>query len=356
MDDELAGDNEVFIEDVAVDYDSTADKMDASPSEIAKVFNKRVPNFNSLLVCRNKQCAPAEMTSSRQYIFNALAHLIDNNSDEKALLCEGDPQSHVCINPYLTVPAKIGVVPSYVYFDAVKIIDASLVKGSTAVNLVLGYELSYNGQTPKICKPDRSILYVKSNKGVVLNGEGFKCDMTSMGTTTVRVMFDIDYIDMDYGYIGGYYSIGLSGPANGGGYGYGIIRLMKDAFPLNPVLMELSKKEIELNNAEEAKKVEAVSEVSVSENTNAKEVANLKEDAVDTKTEDNTENEAEENPVDSFEVGSDVTEALKKATVEAPQKGDMADNILKNEENLPKEESFEEYDEVQIEDLDEYIK
>ena len=66
------------------------------------------------------------------------------------------------------------------------------------------------------------MMYVKSNNDVVLNGNGFKCEMTSVGTTTIRVMFDIDYIDLDYGYIGGYYSIGLSGPANGGGSGYGL--------------------------------------------------------------------------------------------------------------------------------------
>lgn len=209
-----------------------------SPDNAAKVYNKRVPPLNSLVVCRDKQCAPAELMMSREYIFNSLAHLVDNNLDATALLCEANPQAHVCTNPYLTVPAKVGVTPTYVFFDGVKIVDASIVKGKTALNLALGYNLSYNGQTPTVCKPDTSMLYVKSNNDVVLNGNGFKCDMTSVGTTTIRVMFDVDYIDLDYGYIGGYYSIGLSGPANGGGSGYGLIRLPKDAHPLNPELMK----------------------------------------------------------------------------------------------------------------------
>lgn len=209
----------------------------SSPREAAKIFNKRVPPLNSLIVCRDKQCAPAELSMSKEYIFNSLAHLTDNNLDATALLCEANPQAHVCINPYLTVPAKIGVTPAYVFFDGVKFVDASTEKGKTAINIALGYNLSYNGQTPTVCKPDKALLYVKSNNEVVLNGNGFKCDMTSVGTTTIRIMFDIDYIDLDYGYIGGYYSIGLSGPANGGGTGYGMIRLQKDAHPLNPVLM-----------------------------------------------------------------------------------------------------------------------
>lgn len=214
-----------------------------NPGEAARVYNKRVPPLNSLIVCRAKQCAPAELSMSREYIFNALAHIVDNNLDATALLCEANPQAHVCTNPYLTVPAKVGVTPAYVFFDGVKVVDASVVKGKTALNLALGYNLSYNGQTPTVCKPDTAMMYVKSNNDVVLNGNGFKCEMTSVGTTTIRVMFDIDYIDLDYGYIGGYYSIGLSGPANGGGSGYGLIRLPKDAHPLNPELMNQNEPE-----------------------------------------------------------------------------------------------------------------
>ena len=210
--------------------------LSENPNEAAKVLNKRIPPLNSLIVCRDKQCAPAELSQSREYIYNALAHLIDNNLDTTALLCEANPQAHVCVNPYLTVPAKVGVTPAYVYFDGVKFADASVVKGKTAINLLLNYNLSYNGQTPFICKPDTAMMYVKNNNGIVLNGKGFKCEMTSIGITTIRVMFAVDYVDLDYGYIGGYYSIGLSGPAYGGGSGYGMIRLTKDAHPLDPSL------------------------------------------------------------------------------------------------------------------------
>ncbi len=213
-----------------------------NPEAAARVYNKRIPPLNSVVVCREKQCAPTSLSASREYIFNALAHIIDNNLDETALLCEANPQAHVCTNPYLTVPAKIGVTPAYVFFDGVKIVDASTAKGKTALNLALGYNLSYNGQTPTVCKPDTAMLYVKGNNDIVLNGNGFKCDMTSVGTTTIRIMFDIDYIDLDYGYIGGYYSIGLSGPATGGGSGYGLIRLPGDTHPLNPALLAKEEK------------------------------------------------------------------------------------------------------------------
>lgn len=237
-----AGDEYVYVEDVTLDtYEENASVesepvFNESPTEAAQIYNKRVPPLNTVIVCRNKQCAPAELSMSKEYIFNSLAQLIDNNLDETALLCEANAQAHVCVNPYLTVPAKVGITPAYVYFDGVKLVDGSSVKGKTALNLALGYNLSYNGQTPTVCKPDSAILYVKGNNDIVLNGNGFKCEMTSVGTTTIRIMFNIDYIDVDYGYIGGYYSIGLSGPANGGGSGYGMIRLVKEVKSLKPVI------------------------------------------------------------------------------------------------------------------------
>ena len=61
-----------------------------------------------------------------------------------------------------------------------------------------------------------------------MEDNGYTCKMTTIGNTIVSTMFAIDYIDLDYGYIGGYYSIGLSGPAYGGGSGYMIIRLPND--------------------------------------------------------------------------------------------------------------------------------
>ena len=230
-------DEYVYEEDVVLDtYVEPAPVFTETPLEAAQIYNKRVPPLNTVIVCRDKQCAPAELSMSKEYIYNSLAQLVDNNLDETALLCEANPQAHVCVNPYLTVPAKVGVTPAYVYLDGVKFVDGSSVKGKTALNLALGYNLSYNGQTPTVCKPDRAILYVKSNNDIVLNGSGFKCEMTSVGETTIRIMFNVDYIDVDYGYIGGYYSIGLSGPANGGGSGYGLIRLVKEVKNLNPVL------------------------------------------------------------------------------------------------------------------------
>ena len=360
-------------EDVAMYMDS--------PLNAAKVYNKRVPPLNSLVVCRDKQCAPAELSMSREYIFNSLAHLVDNNLDATALLCEANPQAHVCTNPYLTVPAKVGVTPAYVFFDGVKIVDASIVKGKTALNLALGYNLSYNGQTPTVCKPDTAMMYVKSNNDVVLNGNGFKCDMTSVGTTIIRVMFDIDYIDLDYGYIGGYYSIGLSGPANGGGSGYGLIRLPKDAHPLNPELMkpeddkksettapkDVVKPDVDekaLQNVAAPVESDKAMDASVQKDsvatseTKPREKLKLPEDM---KTEDDVakkssrafENKDEQqyiNPAQPIKITPDTIVKSDRVILKPEQPQEIRPYEVDSQEYEPK------FEEIYVDDLDEYIK
>ncbi len=357
----------VGVEDEAID--SAVDVIGGNASG----FNKRTPPLNSLIVCREKQCAPAELSKSREYIFNALTQLVDNNLDSTALLCEANPQSHICTNPYLTVPAKVGVTPAYVYFDGVKFVDSSIAEGKTALNLLLGYNLSYNGQTPTVCKPDKAMLYVKNNNKVVLNGNGFRCDMTSMGKTTIRIMFNIDYIDLDYGYIGGYYSIGLSGPAYGGGSGYSLIRLVKDAHPLSPALM--APEPVETAEVVEAQPVirpeisELALEVLDEENTKAIAPVEIRDHSEAVRKPLETVGEA----VDEVRAEDIVTPVLNSdELVYANPAQSMKltpDSIVKSDRVIlnpsakdikpyeVRDVSFgSDYEEVYVEDLDEYIK
>ena len=192
---------------------------------------------NSVVVCRSKQCAAAKLSMSREYIYNSLLHLFDNNNHKTALICAANPGSHTCTETFITMTITVGITPAYAYIDAVKITDVSVGSGTTKLGLVLNYNVTYNGQTPS-CVPAKSLMYVKNVNNIILEDAGYNCKMTTIGQTTIKTLFAIDYIDLDYGFIGGYYSIGFSGPAYGGGSGYMMIRLPKDAYPLAPELRQ----------------------------------------------------------------------------------------------------------------------
>lgn len=198
-----------------------------------QVENAHLRHPSSVIVCRTKQCAPAKLSMSREYIHNSLLHLLQNNNRQTGMVCEADPGSHTCTENYIQLPITIGIVPGYFYIDSFKLTDVSVAKDNTQINLVINYNITYNGQTPD-CLPAQTVLFAKSTSNIIMEDPGYMCKMNAIGQTSIKTVFSIDYIDLDYGYIGGYYSIGLSGPSYGGGTGYMLLRLPKDAYPLAP--------------------------------------------------------------------------------------------------------------------------
>ena len=202
----------------------------------------------SVVVCRDKQCAPAKLSMSREYIYNSLTHLLENNAHERAQICQADSMTHVCTEDYLTLPITVGVTPAHMYIQDVEIADVSLALSRKSIDLLLNYGVSYNAQVPT-CKPSQSLIYVKNTKNIVLEDSGYTCKMTTIGNTTIKSLFAIDYIDLDYGFIGGYYSIGLSGPAYGGRSGYMLFKFPNNAYPLSADLILSEKSSNSLPNS-----------------------------------------------------------------------------------------------------------
>ena len=201
-----------------------------TPPKVAEI---RAPR--SIVVCRSHQCAPSKLSMSKEYIYNSLLQLFENNNYSKALICQADSNTHTCLENYVTMGITAGITPTDAYIDHVKITDVIIGKKTSTLNLILNYNVTYGGQTAE-CTPAQTIVYAKNVNHVLLEDSGYNCKMTSIGQTSVKTVFAIDYIDLDYGYIGGYFSIGLSGPAYGGGTGYMLLRLQKNAYPLSPKL------------------------------------------------------------------------------------------------------------------------
>ncbi len=220
------------MQEVMNDPFDKANAIERYPTRYTQMAPLATPR--SIIVCRSKQCAPIKLSMSKEYIYNSLVQMMKNNNHQKALICSADVGSHNCYQNYVSLPITVGITPAYMYIDSVKISDVSINKGSSSINMMLNYNVTYNGQTPD-CAPDKTLLYVKNTDNIVLEDKGYRCKMTTIGSTTVKTMFQIDFIDLDYGFIGGYYSIGLSGPAYGGGSGYMMLRLPKTGYPLLPI-------------------------------------------------------------------------------------------------------------------------
>lgn len=187
----------------------------------------------SIIVCRAKQCAPVKLSMSKEYIYNSLVQMMENNNSQKALVCAADAGSHNCYQNYLAMPITVGITPAYMYIDSVKINDVHVAKSRQSVSMMLDYNVTYNGQSAN-CAPSKTNMYVRNTENIIMQDEAYRCKMTTVGSSSIKTLFLVDYIDLDYGFIGGYYSVGVSGPAYGGGSGYMLLRLGKTGYPVKP--------------------------------------------------------------------------------------------------------------------------
>ncbi len=197
---------------------------------------------SSVIVCRSQQCAPARTNMTREFMYNSLYNLFDNNLDSQILLCEADPATHTCFENYLQFQIKAGVTPATVVIDSAKLLDVRLNKNEQIVNIALDYNMHYNALRPQ-CRASNNALFVKSPDYVLMEDTGYRCKFTTVSTSLLSTVFAIDYINMDYGEIGASYSIGVSGSAYGGGTGYVMMRFQKNALPSNPKKFVLPKPE-----------------------------------------------------------------------------------------------------------------
>lgn len=188
---------------------------------------------SSVIVCRSQQCAPARTNMTREFLYNSLLNLFDNNVETTVLICDADPNSRMCFENYIQFNIKAGVTPATVVIDSAKILSVKLQKDAQIINVALDYNMHFNAVRPA-CMSSANALFVKSPDYVLMEDTGYVCKFTTTSDSMVSNVFAIDYVDLDYGVIGANYSFGVAGPAYGGGAGYMLMRFQKNAFPSDP--------------------------------------------------------------------------------------------------------------------------
>ena len=97
----------------------------------------------NIIVCRSKQCAPVNLAMSKEYIYNSLAQLMQNNNNQKALICAADTGTRNCYSNFISLPIVVGITPAYIFICSVKDSDVYLSKGARPVKMMLNYNVTY---------------------------------------------------------------------------------------------------------------------------------------------------------------------------------------------------------------------
>lgn len=176
-----------------------------------------------MIICRNFGCTRLNERITRTFLFNSLANMFMMNAHSRLYICEADPFSRDCLQSGISMPVRSGIANAMVKIPKATISQVSVSTGLSKATVGMTYEFLVNGIDRK-CEPTVMDLMVPVNSEAVLSNREFSCNMTSDGISSVSLIVSLDYIDLDYGILGGYYSIGMQGPTTGGGTGYALFK------------------------------------------------------------------------------------------------------------------------------------
>ncbi len=171
------------------------------------------------VICRDFNCTRLNDRITRTFLFNSLSNMFLTNAHSRIFICEADPFSRSCLQSGISFPVRAGVANALVKIPKATISQVNLSTGLSRATATMTYEFLING-IKHTCEPTVMDISVPNNSQATLMNREFACDLTSDGMSNISLLLNVDYIDLDYGLIGAYYSLGLQGPTNGGSNGY----------------------------------------------------------------------------------------------------------------------------------------
>jgi len=171
------------------------------------------------VICRDFNCTRLNDRITRTFLFNSVANMLQTNEHSRLYICEADPFSRSCLQSGITFPVRSGIANALVKIPKATISQVNLSTGLSRASANITYEMYVNG-IQRVCEPTVMDIAVPTNSQATLFNREFACGLTSDGVANISLLFNIDYIDLDYGLIGAYYSLGAQGVATGSGSGY----------------------------------------------------------------------------------------------------------------------------------------
>ncbi len=211
----------VFMERTdSLDYDQviTETRMAEERAHPGVIFADR-----PMIICRNFGCTKLNDRITRTFLFNSLANMFMMNAHSRLYICEADPFSRDCLQSGISFPVRSGIANALVKIPKATISQVNVSTGLSKATVGMTYEFLVNG-IDRQCEPTVMDIMVPVDSQATLSNREFSCNMTSDGRSNVSLLVSLDYIDLDYGILGGYYSLGMQGPTTGGGTGYALFK------------------------------------------------------------------------------------------------------------------------------------
>ena len=180
-------------------------------------------NERPVVLCRNFGCTEVAGMMTRAHLFNSIASIFQINERTRVHLCEADPILRSCLHTGIRYAITVGGTPGVVHIPSFTISEVMFSRDLSRVSFMSTYDIQVNG-IRSFCSAAMNVIDVNERRQAMIRDNNFRCQFTSDIPSMAHTMFNIDFIDLDYGIIGAFYSMGISGSSTGGGTGYVLMR------------------------------------------------------------------------------------------------------------------------------------
>ncbi len=180
----------------------------------------------SILICKGTQCVPSSSEMGHAYLVNQMNELMKNNKGKNITLCEASPEKYACTEQGFSFPVQSDMIQTDVTVSAARVIDAKPVKDEPGTDLILDYRLKAGDTFPQ-CQTSLTRLGVASAADVKIMSPQFNCKVTETNKTTFSLTYNVNYLDLDRGIIGAFYSVAANNALQGKKEGYVLMTLEK---------------------------------------------------------------------------------------------------------------------------------
>ena len=199
-------------------------KNKAKEAKASKLRRSETMSVKPFIVCRKKGCVELNQRMTSSYLFNQIVNLFHVNNKTKVHLCEADTNTRVCKSHGMRFAINVGAgTASVVNIPSFTISDVLFAKNLKSINIALLYDIYANG-LKTYCATSYNKIHILGNKQAIMKDKPYNCQFASDIPTEVHSLYNIDYIDLDYGIVGAYYSIDVNGASFGGQAGYILLK------------------------------------------------------------------------------------------------------------------------------------
>lgn len=189
------------------------------------------------VVCRDFNCSRVNSKTTSEFLYSNLFKMFYYNKHSNISICEADPNNRSCLTSGIKVAADVGA-GTPVVFDLMSatIYGLDHDKQFKSLEFALQPNLLANGIKTK-CTAYNNRIEVRGSNSIVVVGGNYYCDLNSSRNVIGNMIYNIDYIDLDYNLIGAYYTFNFEGGANAGKTGYLLMKFPEG----NKVVVEKEK-------------------------------------------------------------------------------------------------------------------